>query len=81
MKVAFGGGYCNTELRSLTDPRIFKFVDFISLDDGEGPLLRITQFLSGEIEKSDLERTFILEKEKVVYQNKIPIELIVYLIL
>jgi hypothetical protein len=73
MKVAFGGGYCNTELRSLTDPRIFKFVDFISLDDGEGPLLRITQFLSGEIEKSDLERTFILEKEKVVYQNKIPI--------
>jgi len=73
MKVAFGGGYCNTELRSLTDPRIFKFVDFISLDDGEGPLLRITQFLSGEIEKSDLERTFILEKEKVVYQNKIPV--------
>ena len=72
MKVGFGGGYCNTELRSLTDSRIFKFVDFISLDDGEGPLLRITQFLSGEIEKSDLERTFILEKEKVVYQNKIP---------
>ena len=72
MKVAFGGGYCNTELRSLSDPRIFKFVDFISLDDGEGPLLRITKFLSGEIEKSDLERTFILEKGKVMYQNKIP---------
>jgi len=72
LKVAFGGGYCNTELRSLTDPRIFKFVDFISLDDGEGPLLRITQLLSGEIEKSDLERTFILEKGKVFYQNKIP---------
>ena len=44
MKVASGGGYCNTELRSLTDSRIFKFVYFISLDDGEGPLLRITQF-------------------------------------
>jgi hypothetical protein len=72
VKVAFGGGYCNTELRSLSDPRIFKYVDFISLDDGEGPLLRITQFLSGAIEKSDLERTFVLEKGEVVYQDKIP---------
>lgn len=72
LKVAFGGGYCNTELRSLNDPRIFKYVDFISLDDGEGPLLRITQFLSGAIEKSDLERTFVLEKGKVVYQDKTP---------
>ena len=26
IKIAFGGGYCNTELRSLRDPRIFKFV-------------------------------------------------------
>lgn len=72
VKVAFGGGYCNTELRSLSDPRIFKYVDFISLDDGEGPLLRITHFLSGAIEKSDLERTFVLEKGEVVYQDKIP---------
>lgn len=72
VKVAFGGGYCNTELRSLSDPRIFKYVDFISLDDGEGPLLRITQFLAGAIEKSDLERTFVLEKGEVVYQDKIP---------
>lgn len=40
IKVAFGGGYCNTELRSLEDPRIFEIVDFISLDDGEGPLLK-----------------------------------------
>jgi hypothetical protein len=45
IKIAFGGGYCNTELRSLTDPRIFKFVDFICLDDGEGPLLKITEYL------------------------------------
>lgn len=35
IKTAFGGGYCNTELRSLKDPRIFEFVDFISLDDGK----------------------------------------------
>ena len=72
IKVAFGGGYCNTELRSLTDPRIFKFVDFICLDDGEAPLLKITEYLSGKIEKTDLERTFILVDNKVVYMNKIP---------
>ncbi len=39
-----GGGYCNTELRRLSDPRIFNFIDFITLDDGEGPLLKITRF-------------------------------------
>ncbi|MCB9195263.1 MAG: radical SAM protein, partial [Flavobacteriales bacterium] len=41
IKVAMGGGYCNTELRRLNDPRIFEYVDFISLDDGEIPLQRI----------------------------------------
>ena len=44
IKIAFGGGYCNTELRSLSDPTIFKYVDFICLDDGEATLLKITQF-------------------------------------
>ena len=72
IKIAFGGGYCNTELRSLTDPRIFKFVDFICLDDGEGPLLKITEYLSGNSDISDLERTLILEDKKVAYKNKTP---------
>lgn len=72
LRVAFGGGYCNTELRSLEDPRIFEFVDFISLDDGEGPLLKIVNFLKGEIDIDQLERTFVFEKGKVVYKNKIP---------
>jgi radical SAM superfamily enzyme YgiQ (UPF0313 family) len=70
--VAFGGGYCNTELRSLEDPRIFEIVDFISLDDGEGPLLKMLQLLDGEVEVDELERTFILEDDQVVYKNKIP---------
>jgi tRNA A37 methylthiotransferase MiaB len=72
IKVAFGGGYCNTELRSLTDPRIFKFIDYITLDDGEGPVLRLIQYLNKEIEQSELERTFLLKKKKVFFQNKIP---------
>ncbi len=59
IKIAMGGGYCNTELRRLSDPRIFAFVDFITLDDGEGPLLKITQFLEGKIGEEALERTYI----------------------
>ncbi len=72
IKIAFGGGYCNTELRSLNDPRIFDFVDFISLDDGEGPLLKIVEYLNGNVGKDELERTFILENHLVVYKNKTP---------
>jgi len=70
--IAFGGGYCNTELRSLTDPRIFEFVDFISLDDGEGPLLKIVNYLEGKVGVEELERTYVLENTQVVYKNKFP---------
>ncbi len=38
VKVAMGGGFANTELRSLTDARVFDFYDFITLDDGEAPV-------------------------------------------
>ena len=72
IRVAFGGGYCNTELRSLEDPRIFEFVDFISLDDGEGPLLKIVNYLDGKVDIDELERTFVLENNRVVYKNKTP---------
>ena len=70
--IAFGGGYCNTELRSLEDPRIFEFIDFITLDDGEGPLLKVVKYLEGSVTIDDLERTFVLENDQVVYKNKLP---------
>jgi len=70
--VAFGGGYCNTELRSLEDPRIFEYVDFISLDDGEGPILKMLNYIEGNIGIDELERTFVLENKRVVFKNKIP---------
>lgn len=72
IKVSFGGGYCNTELRSLSDKRVFNFVDYITLDDGEGPLLKLTEHLDNKIPEEDLERTFLLRNNKVVYQNKTP---------
>ena len=40
VKIVMGGGYVNTELRSLTDPALFDFIDYLVFDDGELPLLR-----------------------------------------
>ena len=37
-KIAIGGGYVNTELRELSDPRVFDYVDFVTLDDGATPI-------------------------------------------
>ena len=72
LKVLFGGGYCNTELRKLSDPTIFKYVDFISLDDGEAPLKTLLDYIDSKCELSELERTFVFNKNRVVYQNKKP---------
>ncbi|WP_272024111.1 B12-binding domain-containing radical SAM protein [Olleya namhaensis] len=38
IKIAIGGGFPNTELRQVTDTRVFDFFDFITLDDGELPI-------------------------------------------
>jgi len=40
-RVVIGGGYVNTELRELTDKRIFDFVDDIIFDEGFAPWLGI----------------------------------------
>lgn len=41
IKVIIGGGYPTTELRTMTDREIFRYVDYVVLDDGELPLERI----------------------------------------
>lgn len=69
IKVVMGGGYPNTELRSVSDPRVFEFVDFICLDDGEAPLMQILAFMDGAIDSSMLKRTFTLDHGAVVYCN------------
>ena len=70
ISVVMGGGYPNTELRSLTDPRVFEFVDYITLDDGEAPLMALLSFLNGDIDQSLLKRTFSLVANKVIYHNQ-----------
>ena len=69
IKVTMGGGFPNTELRSLSDARVFDFTDFISLDDGEKPLLILLEFLDGKRDLSQLKRTFIRENNTVKYIN------------
>lgn len=69
VKVVMGGGFANTELRSLSDPRVFEFYDFITLDDGEAPLEQLIAYMDGKKEKHELKRTFTLENGAVTYIN------------
>ena len=70
-KIILGGGYVNTELRSLKDPRIFEYVDFIMLDDGEQPLLTLFEYLGGKKSKESLQRTYYLHNGSIVFQQDI----------
>ena len=54
-----GGGFVNTELRELGEPRVFDYFDFVTLDAGERPLLALLEHLRGERGQSRLVRTFV----------------------
>lgn len=70
IKIAMGGGFPNTELRQVTDPRVFEYFDFITLDDGELPIeLLIAQVRGSDQDKPEFKRTFLLENGAVVYKN------------
>ncbi len=53
-----GGGYVNTELRELQEPRVFDYFDFVTLDDGERPLLALVDHLQGRRALDQLVRTY-----------------------
>jgi len=69
IRIGMGGGYPNTELRSISDARVFQFVDYISLDDGEAPMMELLSYLDGHIDVSMLKRTFCLVDGVVTYCN------------
>jgi hypothetical protein len=73
IKIAMGGGFPNTELRSVSDVRVFDFFDFITLDDGELPVeLLWSNVINPTENNSDFnrfKRTFLKENDKVVYNN------------
>ncbi|UOU97441.1 hypothetical protein MUU74_13175 [Chryseobacterium daecheongense] len=71
IKTVMGGGFPNTELREVKDPRVFEFFDFITLDDGELPIELLHQHIchSEQNEESQFKRTFLIEDQKVTYKN------------
>lgn len=73
IKISMGGGFPNTELRSLKDIRVFDYFDYITLDDGELPIELLFSNISNPTkENSDykqFKRTFLLENNEVVYND------------
>ena len=59
---ALGGGFVNTELRELSEPRVFDHFDFVTLDAGERPLLALLEHLQGQRSASRLVRTYLRTK-------------------
>jgi hypothetical protein len=69
VRIVLGGGFVNTELRELAEPRLFDFVDFITLDGGERPVLSLIEHLQGTRSRTRLVRTFVREQDRVRYVN------------
>ncbi len=69
IQISMGGGFPNTELRSLKDVRVFEFFDFITLDDGELPIELLHKQITSNKEDFDFKRTFLLQNNVVVYNN------------
>ena len=69
IKISMGGGFPNTELRSLSDARVFEFFDYITLDDGEVPIEELINAVTSSGVEKHYKRTFLLENGEVVYKN------------
>ena len=72
-RIALGGGYVNTELRELTEPRVFDYFDFVTLDAGERPLLALLEHVQGRRSQQRLVRTFVRDasNQQVRYINMV----------
>ena len=69
IKLSLGGGFVNTELRELGEPRVFDCFDYVTLDSGERPLLALIEHLQGKRGAQRLVRTFHRVASKVIYTN------------
>ena len=61
-----GGGFVNTELRELSEPRVFDHFDYLTLDAGERPLLALLEHLQGKRSQQRLVRTFLRDEAGMV---------------
>jgi radical SAM superfamily enzyme YgiQ (UPF0313 family) len=69
IKLVLGGGFVNTELRELSEPRVFDYFDYVTLDAGERPLLALIEHLQGKRSLQRLVRTFHRVEGVVHYTN------------
>ncbi len=69
IRIGLGGGFVNTELRELTEPRLFDFVDFVTLDAGERPVLALVEHVAGQRSRERLVRCFMRDAERVKFVN------------
>jgi radical SAM superfamily enzyme YgiQ (UPF0313 family) len=67
-QIVLGGGYVNTELRELSEPDLFDYVDFVTLDDGERPLLALIEHVHSQC-ATPLFRTFVRIGDAVVLRT------------
>jgi radical SAM superfamily enzyme YgiQ (UPF0313 family) len=58
-----GGGYVNTELRELSESRVFDYFDYVTLDDGERPILALLEHLNAQRPREKLVRTFARDRD------------------
>jgi len=65
--IVLGGGWVNTELRDLREPRVFDYFDYVTLDDGERPLLNLLTRLQGR--DAPLVRTLVRRGGAVILEN------------
>ncbi len=70
IKVVFGGGYCNTELTYLSEPRFFSYTDFVVLNDGEERILSLFKHINNQIKSTELHDTYYLQDGKIIFHNK-----------
>ena len=64
-----GGGWVNTELRELKEARVFDYFDYVTLDDGERPILALLEYLDGKRPRLNLVRTYTRVDGQVRYFN------------
>ncbi|MEN9711962.1 MAG: hypothetical protein RLY90_223 [Pseudomonadota bacterium] len=62
VRIGMGGGFVNTELRQLKEPRLFDFVDFVTLDAGERPVMCLVEHVQGGRSQQRLVRTFVRDE-------------------
>ncbi len=68
-RVVLGGGFVNTELRQLAEPRVFDHVDYVTVDDGERPLLALIEHLQAGGDPAPLLRTYVREGRTVRWKT------------